>query len=83
MLRTPDSKQLKQGGIMKNIILLIAFATPFLLLSAEYDTLTLQQGLNGYSGCVDVGTMNDQGTKLFGWKIGTGGQTIPVANYRC
>lgn len=68
---------------MRKLVVLFLFALPSFIMAIEFDTLTLQQGLNGYSGCVDVGTLNDQGTKLFGWKIDAEKEITPVSNYRC
>lgn len=68
---------------MKKVLLLIVLLMPMLVMAAENDTLILQQGKDGYTGCVDLNNTNDHGTTLFGNQISTTIPNLFVSNYRC
>lgn len=68
---------------MKKMIFLLATLLTMGLMATEYDTLVLQQGKDGYNGCIDLNNMNDRGTKLFGFQISKSQPNLFIANYRC
>lgn len=68
---------------MKNVVLIILFLMCTGLIAADYDTLVLQQGKDGYKGCLDVSNMNDYSTDYFSNQIPKSNPRLPIANYRC
>lgn len=52
--------------------------------ASEYDTLILQQGSDGYKGCIDAGNFNDWGQRFFGtWRLEPDSPILPILEYRC